>query len=88
LSRCVHPIVCPPKYVVNDRFVRRPVPVIHPVVRVNRINVVDVPRNIVRPFTKNVVVHHGFARPRYGGYPGFGGYSGFGGRGLFGPGIF
>ena len=38
---CVRPIVCPPQYVVRDFFVPQAVPVIHPVVTVNRQNIVD-----------------------------------------------
>ena len=79
MSRCVHPIVCPPRFVVHDRFIRRSVPVIHPVVRINRLNIVHVPRNIVRPFTRNIVVDRGFAGP---------GFHGFRRQGLFGPGIY
>ncbi len=52
------PIVCPPKYMVRNRFIRRPQPIIHPVVHVNRLNVVDVPKHIYRPITRNEIVEH------------------------------
>lgn len=52
------PIHCPPRYVVHDRFVRRPQPIIHPVVHVNRLNVVDVPEHIYRPVMRNEIVEH------------------------------
>ncbi|WP_156291937.1 hypothetical protein [Oceanobacillus salinisoli] len=56
MSHRIRPIVCPPKYVVRDRFVPRIQPIIQPVVKVDRLNVIDVPRHIVRPFRKRVVV--------------------------------
>lgn len=62
MSRPVRPIFCPPKYVVRDRFVPREVPYIHPVININRTNIVNVPRHIVRPITRNVVVDPGYPR--------------------------
>jgi len=53
--RC-RPIVAPAQYRVHDRFVPRPQPVIHPVVHVDRVNVVNVPRHIYKPIRKQVVV--------------------------------
>ncbi|MCM3716315.1 hypothetical protein [Halalkalibacter oceani] len=60
MGRCPRPIVCPTQYVVNDQFLRREVPVIHPVVFVNRLNIFDVPRHITAPVRKDVVINHGF----------------------------
>lgn len=52
----VNPIVCPAQYVVRDYYTPQYVPVIHPVVTVNRQNVVNVPQHYVQPVTTNVVV--------------------------------
>lgn len=52
------PIFCPPKYHVRNKYVRRVHPIIQPVVHVNRINVVDVPKHIVKPIRRTEVVHH------------------------------
>ncbi|RSK29011.1 hypothetical protein EJF36_20175 [Bacillus sp. HMF5848] len=66
MSRCVNPIVCPTQYRVRDTFVRRPIPVIHPIVDVNRVNVVNVPRHIVQRYNQTVVVDPGVPRgPRF-----------------------
>ncbi|AKP46475.1 Hypothetical protein BSM4216_1178 [Bacillus smithii] len=54
------PIVCPPIHRVRDHFVPRQVPYIHPVVNVNRYNIVNVPKHIYRPVTRNVVVDPGY----------------------------
>ncbi|NLL53199.1 MAG: hypothetical protein GX248_10925 [Peptococcaceae bacterium] len=53
---CVRPIVCPPQYVVRDFFVPQAVPVIHPVVTVNRQNIVNVPQHYVQQFSTTEVV--------------------------------
>jgi hypothetical protein len=60
------PIVCDPQYVVRDCYVPREVPVVHPIVNVNRHVIVNVPRHYYQPVTRNVVVdpgcpdcHHG-----------------------------
>lgn len=75
MNVCVgNPICCPPQYVVRDFCTPRIVPVIQPVVTVNRQNIVDVPQLVVQPSTRNVVVNRGFQQ-------GFGG--GFGGNTLF-----
>jgi hypothetical protein len=68
----VTPIVCPTQYVVRDFYTTRAVPVVQPVVTVNRQNVVDVPQYFVQPMTTNVVVDRGFQ--------GFQGSQGFLGR--------
>ncbi len=52
------PITRPPRYVVHNEFVRCEIPIIQPVVHVNRLNVIDVPRHIYKPIRKNVVVEH------------------------------
>ncbi|EHL79581.1 hypothetical protein HMPREF1015_01003 [Bacillus smithii 7_3_47FAA] len=54
------PIECPPRYNVRNHYVPRQVPYIHPVVNVNRYNIVNVPRHIYRPVTRNVVVDPGY----------------------------
>lgn len=71
---CVNPIVCPAQYVVRDFFTPQVVPVIHPVVTVNRQNVVTVPQHFIQPLTTNVV-----AFPQQGF---------FGATGLFGRRLF
>jgi len=53
--RC-KPIVAPPQYCVRDRFVARPQPIIHPVVHVDRVNVVNVPKPIYKPIYKRQIV--------------------------------
>lgn len=61
MYRCGYgPIVTPTRYVVRDFFFARPVPVIHPVVNVNRNNIFDVPQNFYQFFTRNVAVNRGF----------------------------
>lgn len=55
----VKPVVCPTQYQFNDCFVEREVPVIHPVVTVNRKHIVDVPRHYYTHATENVVVDPG-----------------------------
>ncbi|RWR06962.1 spore coat protein D [Siminovitchia fortis] len=52
------PIHCPPRYRVHNRFVHRPQPIIHPVVHVNRLHIVDVPKHIHRPVIRNEIVRH------------------------------
>ncbi|QDP38786.1 hypothetical protein FN924_00115 [Radiobacillus deserti] len=60
MSRPMKPIVCPPKYVVHNRYTPRVVPYIHPVVHVNRNHIVNIPRHIVRPVVRNEVVDPGY----------------------------
>ncbi|NCU17272.1 spore coat protein D [Pallidibacillus pasinlerensis] len=52
------PVYCPPRYHVRNKFVKRVHPVIHPIVHVNRINVIDVPRHIIKPIYRTEVIHH------------------------------
>lgn len=63
----VNPIVCPPQYVVRDYCTPQVVPVIHPVVNVNRQHIVQVPQHYVQPSTTNVVVP---PQPLQAGFPG------------------
>lgn len=88
LSHCCRPLVCPPKYIVRERCAFRPVPVIQPVINVNRTNVFSVPRPVVRRFVRNEVIDRGFV-PGFGAGIGPGlGLGGFGGGlGGFGPGF-
>ncbi len=60
------PVVCPPQYCVQDYYTYREVPVIHPVVLVNRQNIVNVPRHIYQPITRNMVVDPGCPGGRCG----------------------
>lgn len=80
-SHQMQPIVCPPQYRCHDQFVRQEVPVIQPIVNVNRVHNVVVPRRYVTETTRNVPGSTIFPRggqqfgggfgPGYGG-PGFG----------------
>ncbi|MFJ7935217.1 hypothetical protein [Sporosarcina sp. NPDC096371] len=97
-SNQMQPIVCPPQYRCHDSFVRQEVPVIQPIVNVNRVHNVIVPRRYVTETTRNVQGSTVFPAggqqfgggygPQMGGYggPGFGG-PGFGGPGFGGPGF-
>ncbi|MFC7366537.1 MULTISPECIES: hypothetical protein [Bhargavaea] len=81
--KCVRqPIVCPPTYRFHDTFTECEVPFVHPIVNVNRQNVVNVPRHY---FTESETTVPG--RNIYANGPGFGG-PGFGGPGFGGPGSF
>ncbi|MFX3616731.1 MAG: spore coat protein D [Sporolactobacillus sp.] len=55
----VNPIICDPRYVVHDSYVPRYIPVIHPVVHVNRQNIVNVPQHSVQQSQQNQVVDPG-----------------------------
>lgn len=83
----IQPIVCPTQYRFHDQFVPQVVPVIHPIVNVNREHIVPVPRHFYTERTENVMgapVMPGFGpRPGVGGFgPGIGGFGpGFGGFG-------
>ena len=57
---CVRPICCPPLCCVQDSYYQRFVPVIQPVVTINRQNVIDVPQVYYQQTTRNVVVNQGF----------------------------
>lgn len=66
------PICCPPQYCVRDYYTQRIVPVIHPIVNINRQNIVDVPQHYYQTTTRNVIVDQGF-QGDFGrfGYPGY-----------------
>lgn len=75
----VEPIVCPPEFRCHDVFMPREVPVIHPIVNVNRHHCVDIPKHYFTETTKDVMgapVYGGEYGPRFGGGygPGFGGF--------------
>lgn len=80
--------MCPTQYRCHDTFVPREVPVIHPIVNVNRQHTVVVPRNYVTETTRTVPGSTVFARPGqpFGGGPGFGGPGPGYGPGFGGPG--
>ncbi len=63
MCRPIRPIICPPKCVFHDSYIKREVPVIHPIVNVNRQHIVNVPRHIYQPVTRNVVVDPGYMDP-------------------------
>ncbi|HJF30296.1 MAG TPA: hypothetical protein K8V56_00780 [Sporosarcina psychrophila] len=79
----VQPVVCPTQYRCHDQFVPREVPFIHPIVNVNRVNTVEIPRHYFTETTRNVMGETLQAQPGFG--PGMGGYGpqqgGFGGPG-------
>ena len=68
---CVKPICCPPEYCVRDYYTQRVVPVIHPIVTINRQNVIDVPQHYYQQTTRNVVVNQGFQGQSFPGYQGY-----------------
>ncbi len=53
------PIICDPQYIVRDCYIPREVPIIHPIVNVERRVIVNVPRHYVQPMTRNEVVDPG-----------------------------
>lgn len=68
----VEPIVCPTQYRHHDQFIPREVPVIHPIVNVNRQHFVDIPRHFWTETTENVMgqtlpAHPGMG-PQQGGF--------------------
>ncbi|WP_081788038.1 hypothetical protein [Sporolactobacillus terrae] len=54
------PIICDPRYVIHNTCVPRYVPVIHPVIHINRKNIVNVPRHIVRESERTEIVDPGY----------------------------
>lgn len=81
----VHPIVCPTQYRCHDSFVQREVPFIHPIVNVNRVNTVNVPRHYFTESTQNVAGQQLFAGRGPGPGPGVMGAQSFpGGPGVMG----
>ena len=77
---CVKPICCPPQYCVQDYYTQRFVPVIHPIVTINRQNIIDVPQHYYQQTSQNVVVNQGFQAQALPTYPT---NQGFANRGLF-----
>lgn len=65
MNRHVRPVICPPQCVVRDYYTTREVPVIHPIINVNRQHIVNVPRHIYQPVTRNVVMDNGYTSPSY-----------------------
>jgi hypothetical protein len=67
----VMPIVCPPEYRCHDEFIPREVPVIHPIVNVNRHHYVDIPKHYYEETSVDVmgapVVPRGGFGPEFGG---------------------
>ena len=67
----VMPIVCPPEYRFHDEYMPREVPIIHPIVNVNRHHYVDIPKHYYEETTKDVmgapVVPRGGFGPEFGG---------------------
>lgn len=53
------PIVCDPQYVFHDCYVPREVPVIHPIIHVQRHHIVNIPKHYYQSSTKNTVVDPG-----------------------------
>lgn len=52
--RC-KPVVAPAQFRVRDRYVARPQPIIYPIVHVDRVNVVNVPKPIFKPIRRRVI---------------------------------
>ena len=63
-NRRVNPKICPPEYIVRDRFIPREVPHIHPIIHVNRHHIVDVPRHIHRHFRRDEFYEQGYTNRR------------------------
>ena len=82
---CVRPICCPPQYCVRDHYAQRFIPVIQPIVTINRQNIIDVPQVQYQQITRNVVVNQGFQRQPQAQAQGRGflGGQGFANRSLF-----
>lgn len=72
---CVNPICCRPEYCVRDYYTQRIVPVIHPIVNINRQNIVNVPQHYYQTITRNVVVDQGFQGQGFPGYQASPGYT-------------
>lgn len=68
----VQPVVCPTRYVCHDQFVPQEVPFIHPIVNVNRVHTVQIPRHYFTETTQDVMGQTLPAQPGFG--PGMDGY--------------
>lgn len=53
------PIVCAPRYIIQDCYIPREVPVIQPIIKIRRHIIVNVPKHQYQPSTKDVVVDPG-----------------------------
>jgi Inner spore coat protein D. len=53
------PVVHPPQYCVHDTYTFRTVTHVHPVIHINRQNIVNVPQHVYQPITRNMVVDPG-----------------------------
>lgn len=51
----MQPVVCPTQYRFNDCFTTQEIPYIHPIVNVNRHNIVGVPQHYYTETTENVM---------------------------------
>ncbi|GGH75195.1 spore coat protein D [Pullulanibacillus pueri] len=88
-------IYCDPQTIVHDTYIPRVVTYVHPIVHVNRQNIVDVPRHVYPQSYETVVAdtdnagtgNTGAGGPGAGGFGGgaggFGGGAGFGNAGWF-----
>lgn len=77
----VQPVICPPQYRYFDQFTPRQVPVVHPIVNVNRQHMVDVPEHFYTETTENVMGAPMMPMPGGMGPRGCGGCGGCGRRG-------
>ena len=68
LRRQVQPIICPTQYHVNDCFIKREIPVIHPTVIVNRQNIVNVPQHYFPQSVENIVSDPGRMHGTHGSH--------------------
>ena len=68
----VQPVVCPTQYRCHDQFVPQEVPFIHPIVNVNRVHTVQIPRHYFTETTQDVMGQTLPAQPGFG--PGMDGY--------------
>lgn len=57
--RDCQPVIYPPQYCMHDYYTTRVVQHIHPVIHVNRQNIINVPQHIYQPITRNMVVDQG-----------------------------
>ncbi|HEY8464709.1 MAG TPA: hypothetical protein VIM29_11995 [Bacillota bacterium] len=58
MSSC-RPVICPPQCRINNCVIPRMVPYIHPVVFINRLTIVNVPRHFFLPINRTVIVDPG-----------------------------
>ena len=53
-------VICPPQYVVRDHFTERVVTHVHPIVNIERENIVYVPKHVYKHKKKKQVVDPGY----------------------------